>query len=118
MGTLTPVAHCTCGVHATAGLVGALGALDPYARLGWRVRHRITGRVALWGNVVECAGGWRAERAYPSRLIIPARRLHEAPVPGLGRIATALERYGVPVEVADAGSRFGPAAVLEVVDSV
>ena len=26
---------------------------------------RLLGQVALWGKVVECERGWRAERAYP-----------------------------------------------------
>lgn len=100
-----PAEGCTCGVHAAGDLPGALQILDPYARLGWRVRHRILGTVALWGRVVECADGWRAEHGYPAELIISARRLHGVPVPDLEDITTALVSYGVPVRVVDSGTR-------------
>jgi hypothetical protein len=106
-----PAEDCTCGVYA-GDLPTGLGALDPYARLGWHVRHRVVGEVNLWGRVVECSKGWRGQYAYPSRLIVPARRLHDVPVPRLDDIVDALRCYGVPVTVAVAGTRRDLAAVI------
>jgi hypothetical protein len=100
-----PQAACTCGVYAAADLTGALATLDAYARLGWKVLHRVFGEVALWGRVIECAAGWRAEFGYPSRIVVPTRRLHDVPVPHVGQLAEGLRDYGVPVYTCDAGPR-------------
>jgi hypothetical protein len=107
-----PQAACTCGVYAAANLTGALATLDPYARLGWTVLHRVFGQVALWGRVIECAAGWRAEFGYPARVVVPARRLHDVPVPQVERLAERLRVYGVPVETCDAGPRSQIVAVM------
>jgi hypothetical protein len=78
--------------------------LDIYGRK-WKPLHRVVGMVALWGEVVEHAGGWRAERGYPLHLYVPARRLHGAPVERLDRLVDGLAAYRVPVSVVNAGSR-------------
>ena len=63
------------------------------------------GTVSLWGRVVECTRGWRASRAYPSRIYVPQR-----PAPYWLRaerseeIALGLTDYGVPVELLDAAA--------------
>jgi hypothetical protein len=62
---------------------------------------RVVGCVKLWGRVVDCAGGWRAEHAYPERLLVPRLRRRTWLHPGKARIARALEAYGVPIEVVD-----------------
>jgi hypothetical protein len=87
---------CKCGIYAAAEAGEALR----YARPGWLpepvrrpVLHRVIGRVALWGKVVECDQGWRASHAYPERLLVPARD------DSAERIADALAAYGVPVEL-------------------
>jgi hypothetical protein len=60
-------------------------------------KARVFGRVALWGKVVECERGWRATRAYPSRIYVPAdTRLGSADEV---EIAAQLTEYGVPVEL-------------------
>lgn len=111
----SPAESCSCGVYAATKLAGALAALDPYARLGWNVRHRIIGQVALWGRVIECASGWRAQHAYPTRLVIPSRRLHDVAVPDVEDMARALEAYGVPIDITPAGTRKDIAAALAAV---
>jgi hypothetical protein len=100
-----PLEQCTCGLYAVSGPPAALAVLDPYARLGWHVRHRVVGQVNLWGRVVECTGGWRAEFGYPAGILVPRRQLHGAAVAHLDRIVDDLAAYGVPVDVLDAGSR-------------
>jgi hypothetical protein len=55
----------------------------------------VIGRVSLWGLVVECERGWRAQLAYPERLFVGCgpRARDDVHI----RAADALERnYGVP----------------------
>jgi hypothetical protein len=91
----TPVDTCSCGIYA----VGA----DRIRRL-WRDSEPVPrfslviGTVSLWGAVVECEHGWRAGFAYPREIFVPSL----APRPA--ETAAALEAYGVPVEVLDAGT--------------
>lgn len=114
-----PDQRCDCGIyavrrpeHARAYLVG---------RNRPEAVHRVLGRVALWGRVVECEQGWRAQYAYPARIWVPdcAEAGSVAPpanrgacgaeagsvagkacgAPGAFEIAFELGRYGVPVEL-------------------
>ena len=69
------------------------------------------GRVSLWGSVVECEQGWRAERAYPAGLYLPAfaasasrgrlgRYLRRRPrAIGAPEVASGLAAHGVAVEL-------------------
>ena len=73
---------------------------------GASVVHRVVGKVALWGKVIEAEHGWRAELAYPTEIWIPPS-LHVASGLEIGttrppalpaeEIALLLSRYGVPV---------------------
>lgn len=114
-----PGPGCTCGVYATRT---AAQALD-YSR-GFRLRadaaHRVAGQARLWGEVVEGAGGWRSEHAYPHSLAIPtARRTRlrpgRLPRPKLPVevIARGLRAYGVPVEIVDCATYGELGAILE-----
>jgi hypothetical protein len=83
-----PVAGCTCGIWALK---------EPPS-------GGIVGEVALWGRVIEHALGYRAEYAYPIRLIWRA----PTPMPGFPRPVGELRRlerladiYGVPLTVED-----------------
>jgi hypothetical protein len=89
-GHTAPDEHCRCGIYAARQPELA----QPYlvGRNSPEAVHRVLGRVALWGSVVECAHGWRAERAYPLRLWVPDD-------PFAFEIAFELGRYGVPVEL-------------------
>jgi hypothetical protein len=96
-----PQYDCSCGIYATRTPEPvARYAYDPF--LFGRV-ERVIGRVALWGDVVECTSGWRGSYAYPTELWVPAgaadgrglrRRVY------LQEITSALEEYGVSVEIA------------------
>ena len=95
-GHAAPTADCDCGIYgATLDRVG--GYLD--GRFDGHRIHRVLGRVSLWGDVVECAWGWRASHAYPERIYVPDRTARG----GLaaGEVALGLTDYGVPVELVD-----------------
>jgi hypothetical protein len=85
------------------------------------VLHRVLGRVALWGTVVECERGWRASRAYPAHLYVPSpRRPALFVLTGLRRpalpaeeIALELAAYGVPVEIVECATVRGLAETLD-----
>ena len=113
-----PHERCTCGIYAT---VSVQQALD-YARR-FRPRsdtlHRVAGRVALWGTVVEAEEGWRGSEAYPTVLFVPAVRRRRlvgglpAPAAPVEEVAAGLADYGAPVELVDASTWRELAAVLE-----
>jgi hypothetical protein len=95
---LAAAASCTCGIHALRrpeGLFRCLGCdvapPSPY----------VVGLVSLWGRVVECERGWRAERAYPLRLYAAASADDE----GVGPegLADGLAVYGCEVEAVRGG---------------
>jgi hypothetical protein len=91
-----PIPECDCGIYG-ATLERVSGYLD--GRFDAHRVHRVLGRVSLWGEVVECAWGFRASFAYPAQLYVPdrtARRGFSAQ-----EVALALTDYGVPVELAD-----------------
>lgn len=94
-----PAEDCSCGVYAATlqGLVPYLDAPD-LARV-----QRVLGRVSLWGSVVECEQGWRASRAYPTHIYVPAREAKRARAAAVEEIALSLTRYGVPVEILEYG---------------
>ena len=79
-----PAAYCECGVHAGR----ELAAWEHYLRVG--AENRVFGRVLLWGSTVEGERGWRAARARPVEIFVPAALT--APLEGL-------EVYGVPVHL-------------------
>jgi hypothetical protein len=60
----------------------------------------VIGRVLLWGSVVEEDAAWRAELAYPQRLLVPTL-LRDA-----YGVARDLEDYGVPVTLMDVGETY------------
>ena len=101
----TPVTlECDCGIHAANNAAAAASYLHLYEDLPQRaICHRALGRVALWGTVVEGELGWRASRAYPQEIFLPAsgakRRV------GLEAIVEGLSVYGVPINVVDADDR-------------
>ena len=85
-----PLASCQCGIYATY-----LPELEPLlAEAPWETGARVLGQVSLWGDVIECERGWRASRAYPERLYVPARggKLSRE------EVISGLAAYRVPVE--------------------
>ena len=102
-----PAASCTCGIYASTSAHGAVEFSRRFVRRRDTV-HRVIGRVALWGTVVECESGWRASHAYPESLIVRAptargflagRLSRHQPVRPAEEIAVALAEYGTPVEI-------------------
>lgn len=62
-GHKAPDMSCECGIWAFRDLDTLLPAADSYA-----TRDLIVGSVYLWGRVIECENGFRAEYAYPKEL--------------------------------------------------
>ncbi len=79
-----PDEDCLCGIYA----------YKDREELGVVKNPRFAfGEVALWGHVVEAEGGYRAEFAYPLRLIVSKDTSVDT--------VRSLEEYGVPVELID-----------------
>ena len=57
-----PQMDCTCGVYAAKNL-------DHLRQSGYD-KYGVYGEVYLWGSLVECAFGWRAQFAYPKALYL------------------------------------------------
>jgi hypothetical protein len=88
-----PTFTCDCGIYASTW--------PSFCRdVGWGLpRHwqvLVLGTVRLWGTVVEAERGWRGELAYPEHLYVPA---DTRSVESAMRVANALVRYDVPVDV-------------------
>jgi hypothetical protein len=86
------------------------------------VVETVLGRVLLWGAVVECDHGWRAECAYPAALYLSAGGpdlTHRSRPPeghdrraALEEIARHLRSYSVPVHLFADDSLAAVAATL------
>jgi hypothetical protein len=63
--------------------------------IDWSPHAIALGRVLLWGAITETDEGWRATRAYPQRIFVPAVTPHERR--RARRLARRLSGYGVPV---------------------
>jgi len=88
-----PSETCSCGIYgAPFELIRKKLAIDGGLPPGCLF---VMGTVSLWGEVLECERGWRAELAYPSRLFVPLG------FPGAAEQAIGLGDYGVPVELVD-----------------
>jgi hypothetical protein len=88
-----PTETCSCGIYGAPfelirKKLAIEGGLPPGSLF-------VIGTVSLWGDVLECERGWRAARAYPSRLFVPLG------FPGAAERAVGLADYGVPVELLD-----------------
>jgi hypothetical protein len=95
---LPPQRECQCGIYAST--LATASTYVPTSPSRTHGRYPVIGTVALWGDVIEHTGGWRASFAYPTRLFVlhaGVRRAEQA-----RRTAEALERYGVPVDVIEA----------------
>ena len=100
-GHPAPSSTCGCGIYGTSEtgtLAEYLRRLPLVGRDDEFVIGQAIGRVKLWGSVVEHTLGWRASRAYPADLFVPAS-------PHAYRIGVGLEVYDVPVEVLDTSAR-------------
>jgi hypothetical protein len=64
-----PVSTCTCGIYAGKNLEHLVEI--NYAGMG------IHGEVDLWGRVMECELGYRAQYAYPKYFVVPPWLLND-----------------------------------------
>ena len=111
----TPAPDCTCGVYASRQPGLAVELLPPYIRsvssiiapsiLGYDTVMAV-GLVSLWGEIVVCEWGWRAQFAYPRELFVPSSVKHYRRRSGVveifdsGDLAENLARtYGVAARV-------------------
>jgi hypothetical protein len=78
-----PNHNCECGVWAFNSLDNLMSAIQGHYHAA------VLGQVSLWGRVIECENGFRAQYAYPKELWLFDNSLEE-----LGYI------YGVPVRTA------------------
>jgi hypothetical protein len=112
----TPALDCTCGIYASRQPATAVELLPPYIRavssiiapsiLGYDTVMAV-GLVALWGEIVVCDWGWRAQYAYPRELFVPSSVKHYRRDAGSVEIfdSSGLAEilggtYGVPARVA------------------
>jgi hypothetical protein len=105
-----PARDCLCGIYGAKALdqarqyVVASYSVCERIPAGAEYVHRVVGLVHLWGRVVDCSQGYRAEIAYPAHLWLPTRRPDGQRV-DVGGPALDLLDYGVPVDLLEAGSR-------------
>lgn len=102
---LAPSTDCDCGIYGARKVTDAIEYLGNTTG-AWDPSNAVIGRVSLWGEVMEHRLGWRASRAYPARIVVPAR-------PGSDAVAAALDAYGVPVEQFESSGRADIKATLE-----
>lgn len=87
--TQTPRADCSCGYYARTKKEMLRIALDGIEN-GSQM-HMIVGQASLWGRVIECETGYRAQYCYP-RLLFGLERDKK-------RIRDLAQRYGVEYEI-------------------
>jgi hypothetical protein len=97
-----PAGRCRCGIYAAREPEEAATYLEGRSPADALSVHRVIGTVSLWGRVVECTRGWRASRAYPKAIYVPATRApYWLSAERAAEVALALTDYGVPVELLD-----------------
>lgn len=79
-----PALRCTCGIYAFKTLPDVAIIREEY-----RGQPFVWGEVKLWGRVIECHLGYRAEFAYPGELSASQRYV----------VDYVAKRYGVPVRL-------------------
>jgi hypothetical protein len=108
-GHAAPSEPCRCGIYAIDDPTRLASYLDG-AYPGRVAVHRVIGRVALWGTVIESERGWRASHAYPAHLYVP---LLTGEPRSTAAVAGALAAYGVPVDAIPQRETPDVLAVLE-----
>lgn len=74
----SPADDCKCGFYAVPHeRLSVIEKFLPWSETpprqpDWLRRDRVVGTVALWGEVLECAEGWRGQYAYPREVMVPA----------------------------------------------
>ena len=112
-----PAGRCRCGIYAAREPEEAATYLEGRTPADALSVHRVIGTVSLWGRIVECTRGWRASRAYPKAIYVPATRApYWLRAERAAEVALALTDYGVPVELLDPNSS-GPDGVLAAISA-
>jgi hypothetical protein len=119
-----PSEGCRCGIYGVDDPSRAVSFVrgQGFVAVPGDVVETVLGKVLLWGSVVECDHGWRAECAYPAALYLSARGPYRTfglrPPEGHDRraalegIAGHLRSYGVPVHLFADDSLAAVAAAL------
>lgn len=81
-----PLSNCGCGIWSFNTLEELVEAVQGYNS------KPVVGTVSLWGRLIQCEHGWRAQYAYPQELWLLSKE-HEQ----LGYL------YGVPVRTLEDG---------------
>lgn len=88
-----PLVDCTCGIYAGKNL-------EHLHDIGYAQRGHLHGEVSMWGMVMDCSLGYRAQYAYPKYFVIQPRTL-------LGRLCEAetclrlLSEFDIDIYVAN-----------------
>lgn len=108
-----PFRSCQCGVYgslspdqASAYFVPSWADISPLPppKLDDDYIPRAVGRVQLWGTVLECSQGYRATKAYPAQIFLPAQRPDGKPFDVTAVVFDLLD-YGVPVDLINVRTR-------------
>jgi len=83
-----PLAECGCGFYAFKTLPDLVEWLEN------RESSIILGEVYLWGKVVDCQYGYRAQYAYPKRFYSNGYEYKNA----YNNLILALHEFNVPIE--------------------
>lgn len=85
-----PVEGCLCGIHALSTLQRTVASFHPFGEY-----ILVFGSVYLWGKVIRCERGYRAQFAYPESFLV----VGYAPSEKHELIAAGLQaNYHVPTE--------------------
>lgn len=84
--------NCSCGIYAFKDFLRAFSYL-----VG--IRHRLqsdsfdvaVGTVSLWGKVIECERGYRAQYAYPRHVYLP--------ITASGQIRDIADTFSIPIGI-------------------
>jgi hypothetical protein len=97
----SPDPKCKCGFYAVDTLPRLLEVYETWNRVLSRVEMErypaVLGQVKMWGKVIPGERGWRAQYAYPARLLIVKSLVGDL----LNRhlpVYEDLQNYGVPVD--------------------
>jgi hypothetical protein len=94
-----PDAECSCGIYAASDAEFAGQYAFDHGLQRRDAEACAIGQVSLWGRVLRCPRGWRAEFAYPARLFVPIRADDTIATRWFETLAFDLTEYGVPVEL-------------------
>ncbi|HVI78379.1 MAG TPA: hypothetical protein VM715_09465 [Candidatus Acidoferrum sp.] len=89
-----PDKNCSCGLYAAATFnrLFEMGYTKSYGMFAApEGRITVAGQVKLWGAIIPASTGWRAQFAYPQKLLVPYSRWK------IARKVAA--EYGVPFQL-------------------